>query len=216
MIETRPIAETDHFIVLDQYEKIDQSGAGYQTESDLERELIADLQNQGYEYRKDLNSREKLLANLRESLQNLNNVPFSDSEWQRLLDEYIDRPSENIIDKTRKIHHDHIYDFVFDNGQIRNIYLVDKKNPARNRLQIINQFEQQGVYANRYDVTVLVNGLPLVQIELKKRGVAVREAFNQVHRYTKESFNAENSLFKYLPDCPFHPDCPEQSGYEYP
>ena len=84
MIETRPIAETDHFIVLDQYEKIDQSGAGYQTESDLERELIADLQNQGYEYRKDLNSREKLLANLRESLQNLNNVPFSDSEWQRL------------------------------------------------------------------------------------------------------------------------------------
>ena len=198
MIETRPIAETDHFIVLDQYEKIDQSGAGYQTESDLERELIADLQNQGYEYRKDLNSREKLLANLRESLQNLNNVPFSDSEWQRLLDEYIDRPSENIIDKTRKIHHDHIYDFVFDNGQIRNIYLVDKKNPARNRLQIINQFEQQGVYANRYDVTVLVNGLPLVQIELKKRGVAVREAFNQVHRYTKESFNAENSLFKYL------------------
>ena len=186
MIETRPIAETDHFIVLDQYEKIDQSGAGYQTESDLERELIADLQNQGYEYRKDLNSREKLLANLRESLQNLNNVPFSDSEWQRLLDEYIDRPSENIIDKTRKIHHDHIYDFVFDNGQIRNIYLVDKKNPAHNRLQVVNQFEQQGVYANRYDVTVLVNGLPLVQIELKKRGVAVREAFNQVHRYTRK------------------------------
>ena len=198
MIETRPIAETDHFIVLDQYEKIDQSGAGYQTESDLERELIADLQNQGYEYRKDLNSREKLLANLRESLQNLNHVEFSDGEWQRLLDEYIDRPSENIIDKTRKVHHDHIYDFVFDNGQIRNIYLVDKKNPAHNRLQVINQFEQQGVYANRYDVTVLVNGLPLVQIELKKRGVAVREAFNQVHRYTKESFNAENSLFKYL------------------
>ena len=198
MIETRPIAETDHFIVLDQYEKIDQSGAGYQTESDLERELIADLQNQGYEYRKDLNSREKLLANLRESLQKLNHVEFSDGEWQRLLDEYIDRPSENIIDKTRKIHHDHIYDFVFDNGQIRNIYLVDKKNPAHNRLQVVNQFEQQGVYANRYDVTVLVNGLPLVQIELKKRGVAVREAFNQVHRYTKESFNAENSLFKYL------------------
>ena len=108
------------------------------------------------------------------------------------------RPSDNIIDKTRKIHDDYIFDFVFDDGHIENIYLLDKQNIARNKVQVIKQFEQTGTQANRYDVTILVNGLPLVQIELKKRGIAIREAFNQVHRYSKESFNAENSLFKYL------------------
>ncbi|HBC42628.1 MAG TPA: DEAD/DEAH box helicase, partial [Pseudanabaena sp.] len=104
----------------------------------------------------------------------------------------------SITDKTRKIHDNHIHDFVFDDGHIQNIYLLDKKNLARNKVQVIKQFEQKGTQANRYDVTILVNGLPLVQIELKKRGVAIREAFNQVHRYSKESFNAEHSLYKYL------------------
>lgn len=103
-----------------------------------------------------------------------------------------------MIDKTRKIHDDYIHDFVFDDGHIQNIYLVDKKNIARNKVQVIRQFEQTGTQENRYDVTVLVNGLPLVQVELKKRGVAIREAFNQVHRYSKESFNSEHSLYKYL------------------
>ncbi|HEP1096001.1 TPA: HsdR family type I site-specific deoxyribonuclease, partial [Mannheimia haemolytica] len=194
---TLPITETNNFIVLDKYEKIIQPTA-YQTETDLERELITDLQFQGYEYRPDLNNQEKLLANLREQLEKLNNVRFLDSEWKRLLEEYIDKPSENIIEKTRKIHHDHIYDFVFDNGRIQNIYLLDKKEIARNKVQVINQFEQKGSHLNRYDVTILVNGLPLIQIELKKRGVAIREAFNQIHRYSKESFNKENSLFKFL------------------
>lgn len=192
-----PITETNKFIVLDKYERLEQ-GSSYQTESDLEREFIADLQNQGYEYRTDLNSQEALLKNVRKQLETLNNVQFLDSEWQRFLTEYLDKPSENIIDKTRKIHHDHIYDFVFDNGRIQNIYLVDKKQVARNKVQVINQFEQTGTHANRYDVTILVNGLPLVQIELKKRGVAIREAFNQIHRYSKESFNSEHSLFKFL------------------
>lgn len=91
-----------------------------------------------------------------------------------------------------------IYDFVFDDGRIQNIYLLDKKNISRNKVQVIKQFEQSGTHANRYDVTILVNGLPLVQIELKKRGVAIREAFNQIHRYSKESFNSENSFYKYL------------------
>ena len=100
--------------------------------------------------------------------------------------------------KARKVHDDYIYDFVFDDGPSRNICLFDKKNVARNSVQVINQFEQTGSHANRYDVTILVNGLPLVQVELKKRGVAIREAFNQVHRYSKESFNSEHSLFKYL------------------
>jgi type I restriction enzyme R subunit len=196
--QTKPIAESNNFIVLDKYTKIDQQGGGYQTEADLERELISDLEKQGYEYLRDLKTPEKMLANVRVQLQLLNNVQFSDGEWRRFVEEYLDKPSDNIVDKTRKIHDDYIYDFVFDDGHIQNIYLVDKKNIARNKIQVINQLEQEGTQANRYDVTILVNGLPLVQVELKKRGVAIREAFNQVHRYSKESFNTENSLFKYL------------------
>lgn len=195
--KTTPITETNNFIVLDKYEKIEQPQS-YQTEVDLERELITDLRNQGYEYRPDLNSQQALLDNVREQLERLNNVRFLDSEWKRFVDEYLDKASESIIEKTRKIHQDHIYDFVFDNGRIQNIYLLDKKEIARNKVQVINQFEQKGSHLNRYDVTILVNGLPLVQIELKKRGVAIREAFNQIHRYSKESFNTENSLFKFL------------------
>jgi type I restriction enzyme R subunit len=141
---------------------------------------------------------EAMFANVRVQLQALNNMSFLDSEWRRFVEEYLDKPSDNLIEKTRKIHDNYIYDFVFDDGHIQNIYLVDKKNIARNKVQVISQFEQKGTHANRYDVTILVNGLPLVQVELKKRGVAIREAFNQVHRYTKESFNSKNSLFKYL------------------
>ncbi|HDW4065906.1 TPA: HsdR family type I site-specific deoxyribonuclease, partial [Escherichia coli] len=129
---------------------------------------------------------------------NLNGVVFNDSEWRRFTEQYLDNPSDGILDKTRKIHIDYICDFIFDDGRLENIYLIDKKNLMRNKVQIIQQFEQAGSHANRYDVTILVNGLPLVQIELKKRGVAIREAFNQIHRYSKESFNSENSLFKYL------------------
>ena len=128
----------------------------------------------------------------------MNNVVFSDAEWQRFLEEYLDKPSDSLIEKARKIHDDYIYDFVFNNGRIQNIYLLDKKNLANNTMQVINQFEQTGSYDNRYDVTILVNGLPLVHIELKKRGVAIREAFNQIHRYSKESFNTKNSLFKFI------------------
>ncbi|HON46634.1 MAG TPA: type I restriction endonuclease subunit R, partial [Kiritimatiellia bacterium] len=165
---------------------------------DLERELIQDLVNQGYEYLPALNNPEAMLANVREQLQRLNKVEFLDGEWQRFVVTYLDKPSDTIVDKTRKIHDDYIHDFVFDDGRIKNIYLVDKKNIARNKVQVIKQFEQAGSHANRYDVTILVNGLPLVQIELKKRGVAIREAFNQVHRYSKESFNSDHSLYKYL------------------
>lgn len=198
MSDFKPIAESNSFIVLDKYTKIDQQGAGYQTESDLEQELIQDLVNQGYEHLPSLTTPEKMLANVRVQLQNLNNVQFSEDEWIRFCEQFLDRPSDNHIDKTRKIHNDYIYDFVFDDGHIQNIYLVDKKNIANNKVQVISQFEQKGTQANRYDVTILVNGLPLVQVELKKRGIAIREAFNQVHRYGKESFNSENSLFKYL------------------
>ena len=199
MTQYKTIAESNHFIVLDQYNKlVEEPNAGYQTEGSLEREFIRDLQAQGYEYLQDINGHDALVKNLRAQLQRLNNVVFSDAEWRRFLEEYLDKPSDSLIEKTRKIHDDSIYDFVFDNGRIQNIYLLDKKNLANNTLQVINQFEQTGSYDNRYDVTILVNGLPLVHIELKKRGVAIREAFNQIHRYSKESFNKENSLFKYI------------------
>mgnify|MGYP003602308233 FL=1 len=198
MRDYKPIAESNNFIVLDKYTKIEQQGSGYQTEADLERELVQDLVNQGYEHLTSLNTLDKMLANVRVQLQNLNSVVFTEAEWVRFCEQFLDRPSDSHIDKTRKIHNDYIYDFVFDDGHIQNIYLVDKKNVAKNKVQVISQFEQKGTQANRYDVTILVNGLPLVQIELKKRGIAIREAFNQVHRYSKESFNSENSLFKYL------------------
>lgn len=198
MSDLTPIAESNNYIVLDKYTKIAEQGVGYQTEASLERELIQDLVNQGYEHLPTLTTPEQMLANARVQLQNLNHVQFSDVEWLRFCEQYLDKPSDNHIDKTRKIHNDYIYDFVFDDGHIQNIYLVDKNNMANNKVQVISQFEQKGTQANRYDVTILVNGLPLVQVELKKRGIAIREAFNQVHRYSKESFNSDNSLFKYL------------------
>ena len=198
MSDYKTIAESKNFIVLDQYTPEWKVAENYQSESDLEREFIQDLQNQGYEVLPGLNTPEALLANVRVQLQALNNVEFLDAEWLRFVETWLDKPSDGIVEKTRKIHDDYIHDFVFDDGRIQNIYLLDKKNIARNKMQVIKQFEQTGSHANRYDVTVLVNGLPLVQVELKKRGVAIREAFNQVHRYSKESFNSEQSLFKFL------------------
>ena len=201
MTTYKPIAESNNFIVLDKYTKFleqREPPAGYQTENDLERELIRDLQNQGYEFLPEIKNTQTMLANVREQLQTLNGVTFTNGEWLRFVEEYLDKPSDTIVDKTRKIHDDYIYDFVFDDDHIQNIYLVDKKKPTRNKLQVIQQFEQTGTHANRYDVTILVNGLPLVQVELKKRGVAIKEAFNQIHRYSKESFNSDHSLYKYL------------------
>ena len=195
---TKTIAESNNFIVLDKFTREWNVGENYQSEGDLECELIQDLVNQGYEFLHGLNNPEALLANIRVQLQTLNSVQFSEVEWTRFVETYLDKTSDSIVDKTRKIHDDYIHDFVFDDGRIKNIYLLDKKNISRNKVQVIKQFEQAGSYANRYDVTILVNGLPLVQIELKKRGVAIREAFNQIHRYSKESFNSKHSLFKYL------------------
>ena len=198
MTDFKTIAESNSFIVLEKYTKEWQVAESYQSEGDLEREFIQDLQNQGYEYLPGLNTPEALLVNVRVQLQALNSVQFTNGEWSRFVETWLDKPSDGIVEKTRKIHDDYIHDFVFDDGRIQNIYLLDKKNIARNKVQVIKQFEQTGSHANRYDVTILVNGLPLVQVELKKRGVAIREAFNQVHRYSKESFNSEQSLFKYL------------------
>lgn len=201
MAQYNTIAESNNFIVLDAYTKyneLHELSAAYQSEASLEREFIQDLVNQGYEYRPDISTPDALLSNARIKIQELNGMEFTDKEWIRFVEEYLDKPGDTLIDKTRKIHDNHIYDFVFDDGHIKNIYIADKQNIVRNKLQVISQFEQTGAQANRYDVTILVNGLPLVQVELKRRGVAIREAFNQVHRYSKESFNSGNSLFKYI------------------
>ena len=198
MTQYSTIAELQNFIVLDSYTRssmVSEPPAGYQTEAALEREFIEDLISQGYEYVPSHVTPDALLCNARNQLQALNNIVFTDSEWGRFLEEYLDKKSDSLAEKTKKIHDNYIYDFVFDDGHIQNIYLVDKTNIARNKVQVINQFGSQ---KNRYDVTILVNGLPMVQVELKKRGVAIREAFNQVHRYSKESFNSESSLYKYL------------------
>ena len=176
MSEYQTIAESSTFIVLNKYTPQWEPVNPYQTEDALERELVQDLVNQGYEFVPGLNSPEKLLANMRVQLQALNKVQFTDAEWQRFVTNWLDKPSDSIVDKTRKVHDDHVHDFVFDDGHIQNIYLLDKKTIARNKVQVIKQFEQTGSHANRYDVTILVNGLPLVQVELKKRGVAIREA----------------------------------------
>jgi type I restriction enzyme R subunit len=198
MTNYKTIAESNNFIVLDKYSKEWQVAEGYQTESDLEHELVEDLVNQGYEFVPSLTNTKVMLANVRVQLQALNKVEFTEGEWLRFVETYLDKPSENVVDKTRKLDDDYVHDFIFDDGHIQNIYLLDKQNITRNKVQVIKQFEQTGSHANRYDVTILVNGLPLVQVELKKRGVAIREAFNQIHRYSKESFNTDNSLFKYL------------------
>ncbi|CAM3705471.1 Type I restriction enzyme EcoR124II R protein [Pseudomonas reidholzensis] len=198
MTDYKTIAESSTFIVLEGYTRESKAVESYQSEGDLEREFIQDLVNQGYEYPSGLNTMPALLANVRTQLQALNNIDFSDGEWARFVESWLDKPSDSIVEKTRKIHDDHVHDFVFDDGRIQNIYLLDKKNPIRNKVQVIKQFGHAGSHANRYDVTILINGLPLVQVELKKRGVAIREAFNQVHRYSKESFNTEHSLFRYL------------------
>lgn len=192
------IAEMTGGIILARYEK--ESSAhdkAYQSEADLERGLIENLISQGYE-RFKASSNEDLYKNLRDKIEKLNKVSFTDDEWRRFLTEYLDAPNDGIVEKTRKIQENYIYDFKFDNGDLKNIKIIDKKNIHNNFMQVMNQFAQEGKKKTRYDVTILVNGLPLVHIELKKRGVNIREAFNEIHRYSKESFNAENSLYKFV------------------
>ncbi|QEK04785.1 type I restriction endonuclease subunit R [Treponema phagedenis] len=193
------IAEMTNGIILAHYEKLSRVEESYQSEADLENKLIADLLSQGYK-KFFANSPDDLYANLKTQIEKLNKVSFTADEWKRFLAEYLDPPNDGMIEKTRKIQgkDNHIYDFTFDDGHLKNIKIIDKKNIHNNFLQVTNQIQQSGTHNNRYDVTILVNGLPLVHIELKRRGVNLSEAFNQIHRYSKESFNAENSLYKYV------------------
>ena len=192
------IAEMNNGIVLANFKKdLKARETSYQSEAELERNLISNLISQGYE-RLFVKSNKDLYKNLKIQIERLNNISFSSSEWERFLLEYLDAPNDGMIEKTRKIQENHIYDFVFDDGVAKNIKIIDKKNIHNNFLQVTNQVCGEGKCNNRYDVTILVNGLPLVHIELKKRGVNLHEAFNQIHRYSKESFNNENSLYKFV------------------
>ncbi len=195
------ISESEVSTVLAEYKPEDKKYAAYQSEAELEQELIRNLQEQGYEYL-PIHNPYGLEDNLRAQLEKLNKYKFTDSEWFRFFVEKIVGNSEGIVEKTRKIQTDYVQILEQDNGLTKNIYLIDKKNVHNNTLQVINQYEAKTTDGakrdNRYDVTILVNGLPLVHIELKRRGVEIREAFNQIKRYSRESFYSGDGLFEYV------------------
>lgn len=192
------VAETAEYTVVSEYRPETRVGSGYQSEADLEDTFISLLRTQGYEYL-PLHDEASLIANLRKQLEQLNGFAFSDGEWGRFFPECIANSNEGIVEKTRKIQEDHVQILRRDDGSTKNIRLIDKKNVHNNRLQVINQYEEsRGTHESRYDVTMLVNGLPLVHAELKRRGVAIREAFNQIKRYQRDSFWAASGLFEYV------------------
>lgn len=192
------VMETSSSTVVAEYEPEKKRSEAYQSEAALEKEFIRMLTEQGYEYL-TINDSSALVNNLRTQLELLNDYKFSENEWTRFFNNNIANNNEGIVEKTRKIQEDHIQVLKKDDGTSRNIYLIDKKNIHNNRLQVINQYvENDGNYDNRYDVSVLVNGLPLVHIELKRRGVALKEAFNQINRYQRDSFWAGSGLYEYV------------------
>ena len=192
------IAETNEATVVTEYKPIASNSALYQSEAELEKEFIKLLQNQGYDYI-NIHKEEDLIVNLRKQLELLNNITFSEDEWDKLFKQKICNQNYGIVEKTRIIQEDYRVVLERDNGTIVNIDLIDKTNVHNNRLQVINQYSvETESRKNRYDVTVLVNGFPLVHIELKRRGVAIREAFNQINRYQRDSFWAGAGLFEFV------------------
>jgi len=192
------VVATDESTVVSEYVPEYSAGKAYQSEVELEQAFIKQLQAQGYAYL-PIHHEEELIANLRHQLEQLNGYTFTENEWDRFFTNNLASKNEGIIEKTRKIQTDHVQILQRDDGTTKNIYLLDKKNIHNNRLQVINQYEEtQGQHKTRYDVTILVNGFPLVHVELKRRGVAIREAFNQIKRYQRESFWAASGLFEYV------------------
>ena len=195
------VAQTSENTVVTEYEPVKARSESYQSEAELEREFIRMLTEQGYEYL-TIHTENDLIANLRKQIEKLNGYSFSDSEWKRFFSDCIANPNEHIVEKTKKIQEDFVQVLKRDDGTSKNISLIDKKNVHNNFLQVINQYsvsqEEGANHDNRYDVTVLVNGLPLVHIELKRRGVQIREAFNQINRYQRDSFWAGCGLYEYV------------------
>ncbi len=198
MTEKKIIAQHPESTVVAEYTPIGSGATKYQSEANLEKEFIKILQNNGYEYL-SIKTNDDLLANLRRQLERLNGYKFSDTEWAQILNNYLANKNDTIVDKTTKVQEDYIYNLKTDGCKTKNIRILDKDNIHNNHLQVINQYETDGgARANRYDVSVLVNGLPLIHIELKRRGVAIREAFNQINRYQRDSFWADSGLFEFV------------------
>ena len=192
------VASTNQSTVVAEYIPEERKETAYQSEAELENEFIKLLTSLGYEYI-NINSEEDLIKNLRLQLERLNNFSFVDSEWEQFYKECISSANDGIVEKTKKIQIDYVQNLRCNDGSLRNIYLIDKKNIHNNKLQVINQYvEKDGNHETRYDVTVLVNGLPLIHIELKRRGVAIKEAFNQINRYQRDSFWAGCGLYEYI------------------
>lgn len=195
------VAETSENTVVTEYEPVKKRSDSYQSEAELEQEFIRMLSEQGYEYL-PIHTESDLIANLRKKLEEVNNYEFSDTEWDDFFKNIIAEPNKHIVEKTRFIQEDNIQVLTRDDGSSKNITLIDKKNIHNNRIQVINQYvvgtEDGAKHDNRYDVTILVNGLPLVHIELKRRGVEIREAFNQINRYQRDSFWAGSGLYEYI------------------
>ena len=192
------VMESDEATVVSEYTSKKTRRTEYQSEAALEKQFIKDLEEQGYEYL-DIKHEDDLIANLRRQLERLNSITFSESEWAGFFGKYLANDMEGIEEKTRRIQEDAVEVLGRDDGSAKNIYLIDKKNIHNNCLQVINQFTPEGGrYENRYDVTILVNGLPLVHCELKRRGVALKEAFNQIKRYNRDSFWAGAGLFEFI------------------
>lgn len=192
------IAATTESTVVSEYIPEPRKSDAYQSEAALEKEFIRLLQGQGYEYIQ-VRSEAELIQNLRRQLEALNRMTFTEEEWKRFFKNNLAGANEGIVEKTRKIQSDHVQPLQRDDGTSKNVYLLDKKNIHNNRLQVLNQYEEdQGKRNTRYDVTILVNGLPLVHVELKRRGVPIREAFNQIKRYQRDSFWAGSGLYEYI------------------
>ena len=192
------ISENESSTVITNYKGIDRTVKSYQSEAQLEDEFIKTLLEEGYE-RLIVNSPENLVNNLRKQLEKLNKVRFTEKEWQDLFNNKISNKNNGIYEKAKIIQEDYRYTLTFEDGHKDNIDLIDKENIHNNTLQVMNQYEaNNGTRPNRYDVTVLVNGLPLVHIELKRRGIDLREAFNQINRYGRESFWSDDALFEYV------------------
>ena len=192
------IAEQEHTTVMAHYDALPREERGYQSEAALEEAFIHQLTQQGYE-RVNITSEPELIANLRKQIEQLNDLRLSDSEWKQLFEKHISSPQMTIEDKTERIQKKEIVNITMDNGDSQNIKMIDKKKIHRNHLQVLNQYVPEGGnHANRYDVTILVNGLPLVHCELKRRGVRLKEAFNQINRYERDSFWAGCGLFDYI------------------
>ncbi len=198
MAQYTVISQSNEETVVAEYKPVITRSDAYQSEAALEKEFIHMLQEQSYEYLK-IHEEKDLLINLRKQISLLNDYEFSEDEWRQIFNNCISKPNNGIKEKTKIIQEDNIFPLRRDNGETKNIRLIDKTNIHNNRLQVINQYEvEDGRYKNRYDVTILVNGFPLVHVELKRRGVAIKEAFNQINRYQRDSFWAGSGLFEYV------------------